>query len=414
MRTLARVAAASSMVVVSTLAAVSLLAPTGPAVAQSGKGQKPAAGPAAEAVRYIMIFGETMGDLPSDAVWRETRQGNKVVSATLDVCWSVNAGSARKDRFVVALKPEGGKLVGSGQSEPGGKPVKVSLARNQSGSTFSVEGTITHGNQTEQVAASDLSDMSEAEFRAQQNAEDEIVPAPANFAEVAPGALAVRVSRDGFVDLVRSLRGKPVRIDYASLVQNCADLRSGRQMVRLETAPERAAALVAELKAMPGVEAAGWTSGAYAVERAVRVPAADWSDGGKLKAEALAARLSALLAEVLSANPAGQEWDEVTRELTLKFKRPDQAVRGLDLTELVEITLLVGPDKPAGGDGLVVWIGESSIDPADETAGPHLAFRSGYQANDEEAAAVETEAVMAALVKGLNGKVWDAENAAWK
>lgn len=396
------------------VAASLMLALPAPAWSQAKGGAKPPAPPAGATVRYTTIFGELMGSLQSDAIWRETRQGGRVTAAVLDVCHSVSATSARKDRFVVTLEPQGGKLVGSGHSEPDQVPVKVSLTRRATGDTFALEGTITRGDTTLTVAASDLGDMSEAEFRDQQSTEDEIVTAPANFAEVSPIAVAVRVSRDGFLDVVKSLRGQGARVDYASLVQSCADLRGGRQTVRIETAPERAAALVAKLQAMPGVVAAGWTSGSYGIERSVRVKASAWTDSGSLKADALAERIGAAVGTALGAKPVSTQWDDVTRELTLKLERPDQAARGLDLTEVIELTLLVGPETPAGGDGLVIWIGESSVEPADRAADSRLAFTSGYQGGDEESAAIEFEALIAALARDLDGQVWDSENARWK
>ncbi|RAI43082.1 hypothetical protein [Rhodoplanes roseus] len=390
------------------------LALSGPAWSQAKGGAKPAPTPPGETVRYMTIFGELMGALPSDAIWRETRQGNRVVSAVLDLCHSVTPASNRKDRFVVTLKPEGGKLVGTGQSEPDGVPITVSLTRKQSGDTYSLDGTITRDGKPQQVGATDLSDMSEAEFKDQQSSEDEIITTPASFSEVSPVSVAVRVSRDGFADLVKSLRGQGVRVDYASLVQSCADLRSGQQMVRIETAPDRSAALVAKLAAMPGVTAAGWTTGSYGIERAVRVGAAAWTDGGALKADALAQRLGAAVGTALHAKPVSAQWDDVTRELTLKLERPDQAARGLDLTEAIEITLLVGPEKPGPSENLVIWIGDSSVEATDKTAGAQLAFTSGYQGNDEESAAIETDALMAALARDLQGQIWNAETSGWK
>ncbi|NVO17360.1 MAG: hypothetical protein HXX10_25315 [Rhodoplanes sp.] len=396
------------------VAASLTLALPAPAWSQAKGGAKPAAAPPAETVRYMTIFGELMGPLPSDAIWRETRQGNRITAATLDVCHSVTATSNRKDRFVVTLKPEGGKLTGTALSEPDHVPVTVSLVRKQSGDTFSLEGTITKGGKVQQVTAGDLSDMSEADFKDQQTSEDEIIATPASFAEVSPIAVAVRVSQDGFLDLVKSLRGQGVRIDYASLVQSCTDLRSGHQMVRIEAAPERAGALVAKLQGMPGVTAAGWTTGSYGIERSVRIKAAPFMDGGALKADALATRLAAAVGSALSAKPVSSQWDEVTRELTLKLERPDQAARGLDLTEVIEVTLLVGPEKPGAGDALVIWLGESSIEPADKSAGAQLGFTSGYQGNDEEGAAIEQEALLAALARDLDGQTWSSETSSWK
>jgi hypothetical protein len=162
------------------------------------------------------------------------------------------------------------------------------------------------------------------------------------------------------------------------------------------------------------VTAAGWTTGSYGIERSVRIQAAPFMDGGALKADALATRLATAVGTALSAKPVSSQWDEVTRELTLRLERPDQAARGLDLTEVIELTVLVGPEKPTASDALVIWIGESSIDPADKSAGAQLAFTSGYQGNDEEGAAIEQEALIAALARDLDGLTWNSETSSWK
>src|ERR1700754_953900 len=75
--------------------------------AQTKDSAKAAAG--AE-TRYFSSLGDLLGDLPVDAFIKETRQGGKLVSAVLDVCYSVSATSDRKDRFAIELRPEGEKL----------------------------------------------------------------------------------------------------------------------------------------------------------------------------------------------------------------------------------------------------------------------------------------------------------------
>jgi hypothetical protein len=389
------------------------LAPLSQVWSQANKGANPT--PLADDhVRYAIIEGGLLTDLPSEAIWRETRQGGKTVSAALDLCYSASPLSNRKQRFVVTLRPEGGKLVGTGRSEPDHAPIAVSLVRKQDGTTFSLEGTITRGSKVDEVAANDLSDMSEIEFRDQSVREEEIVDAPEDFTETTPGSIGVRIASDRLPELVKALRGLNVRVDYASLVQSCADLRAGNQLVRLEVDPERAPALLAQLKAMPGVTAVGWTPSGYGVERAVRIAAGPWRDGKTIKMDQLAGRISAALAAALGGAASPSQWDKTTRELTLKFKRPDAAARGLDLTELIELPVLIGPDKPNGGDNLVIWIGDPQVQTVDEGAGPRIDISGGDHTSDEGGAAVDIEGILAALAKELNGQRFDPEQAAWK
>jgi hypothetical protein len=400
--------------VVLAAASLALAWPFPGAWAQASKSGTRLNAPAGDHVRYTILEGGIISDLPSEAIWRETRRGGKTLSAVLDVCHSVSPLSNRKERFVVTLRPEGDRLVGTGQSEPDRTPIAVSLVRKQNGATFALEGTIKRGSRIEEVAADELSDMSEIEFRDQQVREEEIVASPDDFSEVAPGSVGVRVSADGLAALVKTLRGLNVRVDYASLVATCADMRAGNQLVRVEAAPERAPALIAQLKTLPGVLAIGWTPGAYGIERAVRIGAGAWRERDALKADELAARISDAIATALGATAAPPQWDPATRELVLRFKRPDAAVRGLELTESIEFNVQISPDKPDGKNHFVIWIGDPRVETVDEGDGPRLTIAGGEHAADEDASAVDIEALLSALAKDLNGQRWTPEQAAWK
>ncbi len=84
-----------------------------------------------------------------------------------------------------------------------------------------------------------------------------------------------------------------------SLSANCDALRAGQQTISLTVDPDRAAALIAKAKAMPGVVTAGWTAGVVEMDRVIRFPAANWRDGGKPNRDKLATTISAVLAKTL-------------------------------------------------------------------------------------------------------------------
>jgi hypothetical protein len=193
-------------------------------------------------------------------------------------------------------------------------------------------------------------------------------------------------------------------------------LRSGHQIVKLDVDVERAPALIAKLKGAPGVVAAGYTSGAYVMGRAVRFPAAGWRDGGKLAHDKLQAAMTDTIAKALSAKLASATREEATGEWTLTFKRPSPAISGLDLTEVIELTVLVGPEKPGGGgDRLIVWVGEPTSETVDESSGPRLSlFGSASGGNDEDSTPLDNGETVEALAKELKGQTWDAENSVWK
>ena len=159
--------------------------------------------------------------------------------------------------------------------------------------------------------------------------------------------------------------------------------------------------------------AAGWTSGIVEMERSIRFAAADWRDGDKLNKDKLAAAISGVLTKTLAAKSSSSAWNANTGKLKLTFKRPSQMFPALDLTETVEVTALVAPDKPGASDRLMLWIGNPVISTADETAGPklNLADESG---GDEEGDQKDDNGSVDALAKEFKGQRWDADKSAWK
>lgn len=392
-------------------AAVLLGVGAGPAAhAQAGKDSKPAA---ATQVRYFAGLGDLLGDLPVDAFIKETRQGNKLISAVLDVCYSPSMASDRKDRFVLDLKVENEKLSGSGQSTEAKIPVSVSLIRKQSGKAFSFDGKITLGGNVVSVSSPDNADMDESEFQDSQVAEDDLAEAPKDFTQVSPQSVAVKVKREAFVDLVKGLRGRNVQVALDSVATDCNALRSGRQVLRLIVDPARAPGLVTELKAAPGVVAAGWTSGSYDMERAVRFNAGGWSDNGKLDREKLATAVAAVAAKVLGAKPAASAWNDTTGELTFTLKRPSALLPDLHLTETLEITALVAPDKPGATERLVAWIGVPSSRTTDDAPGARLQFVES-SGGEDEGTFNDDDGLIRALAAELKGQRWDTDKASWK
>lgn len=380
------------------------------AQAQNAKDAK--AAPPASEVRYFNSLGDILGDLPVDAFIKETRQGGKVVSALLDVCYSVSTHSDRKDRFSLDLKVEGEKLSGSGQSVENKTPVTVSLTR-KGNKSVSFDGKITLGGNLMSLSSPENADVDEKEFQQSQVVDDDLSETPKDFTQVSPQSLAIRVQRENFADLVKSLKGQNVQIALDSIPTDCNALRSGYQLLRIFIDPARASALIATLKTAPGVTAAGWTSGTYDMERAIRFATGDWSPDGKLNRDKFAATLSGIASKVLGAKPASATWNDATGELTFTIKRPSQLAPALDLTETLEITALVSPDKPGGSDRLIVWLGIPSSKTTDETAAPQLQFAENA-GGEEESTFNDDDGMIKAIAAELKGQRWDTDKAAWK
>jgi hypothetical protein len=190
-------------------------------------------------------------------------------------------------------------------------------------------------------------------------------------------------------------------------------MRAGQQTFNLSVDPDRAAALIAKAKSMPGVTAAGWTTGMVEMDRAIRFSAADWRDGDKLNKDKLAAAITGVLTKTLAAKSATSAWNANTGTLKLTFKRPSQLYPALDLTETIEIAALAAPDKPGATDRLMLWIGNPVISTVDETAGPKLNL-SDETSGDEEGDQKDDNGSLEALAKQFNGQRWDADKSAWK
>jgi hypothetical protein len=372
----------------------------------------PKAAPGANETRYFTSIDGLM-DGNADAILKETRQGKTVSSAVLDVCYPAEKGSDRKDRFVVNLAVNGQNLTGTTQSIGDKLPVTVKLVRKPTGDTFEFKGQISVGQTVTEVTSTDNSDLSEKEFRDNQTTDDGIAAAPKDFTEVSPESIGVRVKLDAALDFLQGLKGQDVEVSLSSLIVSCDALRAGEQTINLSVDPDRAAALIAKFKSLPGVVAAGWTSGIVEMERSIRFAAADWRDGDRLNRDKLAAAIAKVLSKTLSAKSSSSEWNPNTGKLKLTFKRPSQVIPALGLTETVEVTALVAPDKPGASDRLTLWISNPVISTSDETAGPKLNL-SEESGSDEEGDQKDDNGSVDALAKEFKGQRWDADKSAWK
>jgi hypothetical protein len=372
----------------------------------------PKAAPGANEVRYFTsIDGLMAGN--ADVVLKETRQGKSVTAAVLDVCYPAEKGSDRKDRFVVNLAVSGQTLTGTTQSLGDKLPVTVKLTRRSTGDTFEFKGQISVGQTVTEVTSTDNSDLSEKEFQDNQATDDGIAAAPKDFTEASPEAVGVKVKLEAALDFLKGLKGQDVEVSLSSLTVSCEALRAGEQTINISVDPDRAAALIAKSKSLPGVVAAGWTSGVVEMDRSIRFAAADWRDGDKLNRNKLAAAIANVLSKTLAAKSAAAAWSASTGKLKLTFKRPSQIFPALGLTETIEILALAAPDKPGTTDRLMLWIGNPVISTTDETAGAKLNLAEEASA-DEEGDAKDDNGSVDALAKEFKGQRWDTDKSVWK
>jgi hypothetical protein len=349
----------------------------------------------------------------ADVVLKETRQGKNVTSAVLDICYPAEKGSDRKDRFVANLAVNGQTLTGTTQSLGDKLPVTVKLLRKPTGDTFEFKGQISVGQTLTEVTSTDNSDLSEKEFQDNQTSDDGITAAPKDFTEVSPEAIAVKVKLEAAPDFLKGLKGQDVEVSLSSLAVSCDALRAGEQTININADPDRAAALIAKFRSLPGVVSAGWTSGVVEMDRSVRFAAADWRDGDKLSKDRLATAIVNVLSKTLSAKSASTTWNANTGKLKLTFKRPSQIYPALGLTETIELSALVAADRPGASDRLLLWIGSPVISTADETAGPKLNLTE-ESSGDEEGEQKDDNGSVDALAKAFKAQRWDADKSVWK
>jgi hypothetical protein len=289
----------------------------------------------------------------------------------------------------------------------------VKLVRRPTGDTFEFKGQISVGQAVTEVASSDNSDLSEKEYLDNQSTDDGITASPRDFTEVSPEAVAVKVKLDAAADFLKGLKGQDLEVTLSGLAVTCDALRAGEQTINIAIDPDRAAALIAKAKSAPGVVTAGWTSGVMEMDRTIRFSAADWRDGDKPNKDKLATAIANVLSKTFAAKPASSAWSPTTGKLKLTFKRPNQALPALDLTDTIEITALVASDRPGASDRLVLWISAPSVSTADEGTGPklNLADESG---SDEEGETKDDNGSVDALAREFKGQRWDADKSAWK
>ena len=160
--------------------------------------------------------------------------------------------------------------------------------------------------------------------------------------------------------------------------------------------------------------AAGWTSGVVEMDRTIRFAAADWRDGDKINKDKIATAIATVLAKTLSAKPASASWNANTGKLKLVLKRPSGVYPALGLTQNLEVTALVSPDKPGSTDRLMLWVSSPATSTTDDSAGAKLNL-SDDSASDEEGNEPKSDnGAIDALTREFKGQRWDADKSVWK
>ncbi len=382
----------------------------GAALAQSPPQTK--AVPTAGVTRYFTSLNDVM-DGDADIILKETRQAGKITAASLDVCYPSSQNSDIKERFAVDLTVNGQSLTGTTETMRGKLPVSVNLTQRGSQGKYEFNGRITTGGTATDVSSTENSDLSEQEFKDDTAPDDNIVSAPKDFTEVSPESLAARVKIDAVADFLKTLRGESVELSVDSFTATCAEMRSGEQVIYMSVNPENAAATLAKLKTAPGVVDAGWTDGSFEIDRTLRFTSAPWMTDGKLNRDKLASAISDVLAKTLSAKSSSFKWNDESGELTLTVKRPFATLPDLGLTDSMDFTVLVAPDRPGSTDRLILWLSSPVITTTDESSGPHLNL-SNATSTDDDSGETDDGGSIGALAQALKAQRWDSSKSAWQ
>jgi hypothetical protein len=148
---------------------------------------------------------------------------------------------------------------------------------------------------------------------------------------------------------------------------------------------------------------------------AVRVAAAPYRKDGKIDYDNLAAAVGAAVANALSATLKSTAWNATTGEFTLELTRADNIVTGADLVEVLRVKGLVGPEKAGQSENLIIWIGDTASETAENGAGPRLTFTSSDDAaNDGDEGDDRTAQLATKIAESLKGSTWDVDGSAWK
>jgi hypothetical protein len=346
----------------------------------------------------------------ANTVIRERRNGAKVESAELDICFQV-AANGPVDRAVIELKPQGTGLSGAGVSLRAKTPVEFSYSGAYQNDQLTYNGKVKIGALSAPFSAGFVSENTEKQYQESLYLPP-LVEKPADFLGVSPQWVAVRTKFGTVPALVDFLRKQDVALDaLLGLVEDCDALRAGMHTVQFVVHPERAEAVIAAAKRLPDVLAAGW-GGQSQMTYAVRMPAAPWLDNGKPDRKKLQAAISQIVSRALEGNPVSAVWDRTTGDLVLTLKRTSQNFPGLKVTETVEVAVLAEFERPGGADHLVLWVNSVKAVLADEAGAARVKIRPVVETGGE-GIYIDAEPITKALARELNGTTWDWTTEKW-
>jgi hypothetical protein len=364
----------------------------------------------AQNVFYTWTSYDLGDNAQSDSIIRETRKGDEVVAAEIDLCFQ-REFQGKWDRIVVPLKVDGGKFSASGTSQIKKIPVAIDLTKRRDRAGYAYSGTIKIADRTAKVEQDSVFDRKLEEITESQTSTALLVENPADFSAVQPNVVAVRVKRGELKSVFAALRGEPLVIDTNyGLIEDCNALRTGHQTIQFTTPAEGAAALVAKLRKHPGVLAVGW--GGYGFrDTSVRIASAGWIANGKIDRDKISAELAKILSRSVGAKFLSSSWEANTGVLVQELVRPSVRFQDAGFSEAVTVRILVSHERLSSQEYLVISVLTVTANLLDEVSGPRLDIPPFHEVGGE--GYVPPELTVAAIAKDLRGMVWESGPEKW-
>lgn len=323
-----------------------------PAMAQPAR-------PEAQTTERHLLFGE--GEVADrtvtlDGVLSYNRTGNRPPELSLDICFPPRPDLTSVDRLKVPLTVARNRMTASGRSTVAGLPTTVTIETypGQEKGPPSFKGEITYGDQTIAIREQPLD--------YQDGAAPEPYQASGIVGSLAPNEVMATVPLGSVKSVLDVARRQKAVLPPNQLVPGCADLRTGKQVVRLLASQGGVKTLASALKAVPGSEITQPEN--YAREDGIRLPA-NLKGAPEQRivqdfAETARKVLGSTQAATITSRPeTGDHVILVTRDTAL--------AKSLGLREVVVVTVMVAPEVGSEkGDAMLylMRIGSGFIDPA--------------------------------------------------
>ncbi|WP_395698149.1 hypothetical protein [Methylocella sp.] len=367
---------------------------------------------------YYQIYSGLMGDRQAQALITETHQGNKIIGANIDLCYSKDGhDNIVEDRVVLNLEKIGTKLKGNSTTQEHNTPVVAELTKKKSdGNNYNFSGSIQIGDDKFYIDSQEIEALSEDDYDKinKENDVNDFFEHPDQFTEVFPGAIRTIVKRKNIVEFIDYMRKNNVEIRLYSIAISCDTLKSDSFSVDINADPKRATSLIASLRNMDGVIKSGWTTGNFQIEDAILIDAQKWPlKDGSSDEKKIIERVGEKLSQFYSAKLLSSEKNNATGEIEFKLRAANNDYPGLELTKMITTSIVISQESPVSSSRNIIWIGSRWAETVDEAPVNKLILSDNSEGSDESEDIVG-EGLTSAISESFGGKIWDGDASAWK